>query len=181
MLLKAWRSVTIMLAAMSMGMALCHALSGLRNGRCGYRGRCGRYRDNAGVSRARATGVPLDALGCVLSGERSRCLVALGRSGERGAGTVDERNPAVRLDAAARSMRVHACRARAAADRRACCARVLDEQPMSDYAANYRVVLRSELPAREAAFFSALGVRAAGLRPDRRGFSARAPVAFATR
>ena len=29
---------------------------------------------------------------------------------------------------------------------------------MSQYAANYRVVLRAELPAREAAFFSVLGV-----------------------
>jgi hypothetical protein len=33
---------------------------------------------------------------------------------------------------------------------------------MSQYAAHYRVVLRAELPAREAAFFSALGVELAG-------------------
>jgi hypothetical protein len=33
---------------------------------------------------------------------------------------------------------------------------------MSDYTANYRVVLRSELPAREAALFAALGAEVAG-------------------
>jgi hypothetical protein len=33
---------------------------------------------------------------------------------------------------------------------------------MSDYTANYRVILSSELPAREAAFFAALGAEVAG-------------------
>ena len=135
--MKTWRFITIMFAALSMGMALCHLLEipakmtydkalwltllqtlrSLRNDRCLHRSRCGGYGSGARDSHPAApASIRLDTLRSALPSGRSSGLVGMGRSGERDDGTVDARNRAGRLDEAARPLGVHARRARGSSD-----------------------------------------------------------------